>query len=33
MGDLPTLPHLATKVIELISDPTSSVGDLEKVIA
>jgi HD-like signal output (HDOD) protein len=33
MGDLPTLPHVATKVIELASDPNSSAGDLEKAIA
>jgi HD-like signal output (HDOD) protein len=33
MGDLPTLPHMATKVIDLVSDPNSSTGDLEKVIA
>jgi HD-like signal output (HDOD) protein len=32
MGDLPTLPHVATKVIELVSDPNSSAGDLQKVI-
>jgi HD-like signal output (HDOD) protein len=33
MGDLPTLPHVATKAIELVSDPNSGAGDLEKVIA
>jgi putative nucleotidyltransferase with HDIG domain len=33
VGDLPSLPHVAAKVMELIHDSSSSAADLEKLIA
>lgn len=30
--DLPTLPHVATRVLKVVGDPDSSAKDLEKVI-
>lgn len=31
-GDLPTLPHVATKVMRLVSDPETSAKDLQEAI-
>ncbi|CAM2068777.1 HDOD domain-containing protein [Sulfidibacter corallicola] len=31
-GDLPTLPHVATKVMTLVSDPETSAKDLQEAI-
>ncbi len=31
-GDLPTLPHVATKVMQLVSDQSTSAKDLQEVI-
>lgn len=31
-GDLPTLPHVATKVMRLVGDPTTSAKDLQEAI-
>ncbi len=33
VGDLPTLPHVATKVMELLSGDDSSASDLDRVIS
>jgi putative nucleotidyltransferase with HDIG domain len=33
IGDLPTLPHVATRVIELVADPHANASDLERVIS
>lgn len=33
VGDLPPLPHIASRVIELVSDADSNAGDLEKLIS
>ncbi len=33
VGDLPALPQVAAKVLELVQDPDSSTADLEKVIS
>jgi putative nucleotidyltransferase with HDIG domain len=33
VGDLPTLPHVATKVMELLSADDSNAGDLERMIS
>jgi putative nucleotidyltransferase with HDIG domain len=33
VGDLPPLPHIASRVIELVSDTNSNASDLEKMIS
>jgi putative nucleotidyltransferase with HDIG domain len=33
VGDLPPLPHVATRVIELVGNPHTNVSDLEQVIS
>jgi len=33
VGDLPMLPHVATRVIELVGNPNTNVSDLEQVIS
>jgi putative nucleotidyltransferase with HDIG domain len=33
VGDLPPLPHVASRVIELVGNPDTNAGDLEQVIS
>lgn len=33
VGDLPPLPHIASRLIEIVSDTNSNAGDLEKLIS
>jgi HD-like signal output (HDOD) protein len=33
VGDLPMLPHVATRVIELVGNVNTNVSDLEQVIS